>query len=314
MKQLCLYHADSDGFGAAYSVWKRYGRENTDYFSTNYGEAVIDASKYNSIIMVDFSYKRDVLVEMYELLEGNLLVLDHHKSAEDDLKGLPYCVFDVRKSGASLSFAYFNNYNPHIRIPRLLEFVEDFDLWKFNYGDDTRKIACALQSYQSVQTFEMWDDWIKSWKDTQHKLITEGGAILRYQNQIIDKLKSSAHLQTWIIDGKIVEIPIVNTREVISTAGNILCQGKPFSATYYDVHGKRRWSLRSDDNGWDVSEIAKLKGGGGHLHAAGFETFDDEGPILLFGESNENKYKEILEEIISQENKNLKQQKALWGL
>jgi oligoribonuclease NrnB/cAMP/cGMP phosphodiesterase (DHH superfamily) len=116
MKQLCLYHADSDGFGAAYSVWKRYGRENTDYFSTNYGEAVIDASKYNSIIMVDFSYKRDVLVEMYELLEGNLLVLDHHKSAEDDLKGLPYCVFDVRKSGASLSFAYFNNYNPHIRI------------------------------------------------------------------------------------------------------------------------------------------------------------------------------------------------------
>lgn len=51
-----------------------------------------------------------------------------------------------------------------------------------------------------------------------------------------------------------------------------LCQGEPFAAAYWDeADGTRRWSLRSSEtDGVDVSEIAKLYGGGGHVHAAGF--------------------------------------------
>ena len=33
----------------------------------------------------------------------------------------------------------------------------------------------------------------------------------------------------------------------------------------------RVWSLRSDPDGLDVSQIAKAHGGGGHPHAAGFQ-------------------------------------------
>ena len=53
--------------------------------------------------------------------------------------------------------------------------------------------------------------------------------------------------------------------------GHLLGKGEPFAATFfYDGEGYV-FSLRSDDNGLDVSEIAKQYGGGGHKHAAGFK-------------------------------------------
>jgi uncharacterized protein len=45
---------------------------------------------------------------------------------------------------------------------------------------------------------------------------------------------------------------------------------EPFAACYWDVPNGQVFSLRSCENGVDVSEIAKQFGGGGHKHAAGF--------------------------------------------
>jgi len=280
--RLIIYHNDADGFASAYCAWKIYGHDKTDYMSTDYGMPIIEFTKYDELILLDFSYPRNYLEEMYELLEGKLLILDHHKSAEENLKGLDYCIFDSEKSGATLAWAYFNNYNPHIKIPELLEYVEDFDLWKFHKGEDTKRIAAALESYRHLNTFEIWDKWIEDWSFHGEKLIAEGKTIVRYQDFIVDSLKRDSYLQTWVVDGKVIDIPMVNTRQVISRTGAALARGKPFAATYYDVHGQRNWSLRSDENGWDVSEVAKMKGGGGHYHAAGFNTYDDDGPILTF--------------------------------
>ena len=70
-----------------------------------------------------------------------------------------------------------------------------------------------------------------------------------------------------------IEVWVANLPYTLcSEAGNILSKGEPFGATfYYDGEGVN-WSLRSDDNGVDVSDIAKKFGGGGHKHAAGFRT------------------------------------------
>jgi uncharacterized protein len=56
-----------------------------------------------------------------------------------------------------------------------------------------------------------------------------------------------------------------------SDMGHLLGKGEPFAATYYFDGKDYIFSLRSDDNGLDVSEIAKKFGGGGHKHAAGFK-------------------------------------------
>jgi nanoRNase/pAp phosphatase (c-di-AMP/oligoRNAs hydrolase) len=44
----------------------------------------------------------------------------------------------------------------------------------------------------------------------------------------------------------------------------------PFAACYWDTPAGRVFSLRSGENGMDVSVIAQKYGGGGHKHASGF--------------------------------------------
>mgnify|MGYP001450666450 FL=1 len=66
------------------------------------------------------------------------------------------------------------------------------------------------------------------------------------------------------------QVPCVNTNSLASEIGNDLAKGQPFAAMYCDNADKRIFSLRSDVDGVDVANIAKLFGGGGHFHAAGF--------------------------------------------
>ena len=68
------------------------------------------------------------------------------------------------------------------------------------------------------------------------------------------------------------KIPMANLNGMYaSEAGNIMSEGFPFAATYYDTVSYRVFSLRSQESGIDVSEIAIKFGGGGHKHAAGFK-------------------------------------------
>ena len=68
-------------------------------------------------------------------------------------------------------------------------------------------------------------------------------------------------------------VPVVNATAYFSEVGEVLCMrfpDAPFTAYYFDrADGKRQWGLRSR-GGFDVSEVAKTYGGGGHAAAAGF--------------------------------------------
>ncbi len=67
------------------------------------------------------------------------------------------------------------------------------------------------------------------------------------------------------------DVPVANLPYTMSSdAGHRLAQGEPFAACYWDTPNGRVFSLRSTDDGLDVSAIAKQYGGGGHEHAAGF--------------------------------------------
>ena len=60
-----------------------------------------------------------------------------------------------------------------------------------------------------------------------------------------------------------------------SDAGHKLAEGRAFGACYWDTPNGRVFSLRSTNEGADVSEIAKQFGGGGHRNASGFRvTFE----------------------------------------
>ena len=71
-------------------------------------------------------------------------------------------------------------------------------------------------------------------------------------------------------------VPVVNTPVLMSEACEALLENNPqadFAGAYFDRREPsktiRKWSLRSNTS-FDVSQIAKKLGGGGHVQAAGF--------------------------------------------
>lgn len=269
---VCIYHHNcADGFAAAWAIWKRWPM--VEMVPGIYGQPVANLVNEN-IIMVDFSYKTE---DMQCLLDaGNrILVLDHHKSAEKELEpffaaGQIEGVFDMDKSGAVLAWEFAH---PDVEIPTLLRHIQDRDLWKFELPN-TKFIQSALFSYE--YDMRVWDRMLSA---DDHEiiptLVREGAAIHRKHMKDIHEL-IPATLRSMNIGGHTV--PVCNLPYTMaSDAANIMCDmdfdflgGKPvFAACYYDTPGQRKFSLRST-NGFDVSEVAALHGGGGHAAAAGF--------------------------------------------
>jgi len=252
-----IYHKNcADGFAAALSAWIKF-KDNAEYIPCQYGDKPPDVTN-KEVYILDFSFKRDVLISMNNFAKS-LIVLDHHKTAEDDLKGLDFAKFDMEKSGAVLSWEYFHKGN----VPEFFLLIQDRDLWKWKRAG-SKEISAALQMEPMI--FENWHRFLDM--DNLYELEVKGKIILEYQQYIVDKISRSDDLEMQTIDGHLV--PCINTTSLISEIGNELSKNYPFSASYFETKDKRVYSLRSSENGIDVSIIAKKFGGGGHFHAAGF--------------------------------------------
>jgi len=125
-KGLCLYHANcADGFAAALAVWMKY-KDSYEYIPVQYGNPAPPVDG-RDVLIVDFSYPRKELLQLKEAAKS-LLVIDHHKTAEKELAGLDFCIFDMNKSGAVLTYQYIS---PDQEIPKLFLYIQDRDLWKW---------------------------------------------------------------------------------------------------------------------------------------------------------------------------------------
>ena len=101
-----LYHKDcNDGFGAAWVAWQALGNQ-AKYIPVQHGDLPPDIPDGSIVTIADFAYSRDVLLGMYERMESPL-VLDHHKTADQDLPGLEFTTFDIAKSGVMLACEYW---------------------------------------------------------------------------------------------------------------------------------------------------------------------------------------------------------------
>lgn len=263
-KLLVLYHADcTDGFAAAWVCHQVH--PDAEYVPVKYGYEPPDVTG-REVLILDFSYPRAVLLEM-KAKARKLEVIDHHKTAEAELKGLEaFCHFDMTKSGAMLTWEWFN---PNERPPMLIGYVQDRDLWEWKLVN-SKEINAAIRSYPT--TFEAWDGLydLETRQGAFTSLIREGAAILRAEAQIVGFHVKRAN-GVKLASGE--TIMCCNATTCISEIGNELAKGRPFSATYMvREDGRFQYSLRSDRDGanTDVAEIAKQYGGGGHHNAAGF--------------------------------------------
>ena len=300
MKPLVIYHANcADGFTAAWAVRQAM---DADFHPGVHGEAPPDAVG-RDVILVDFSYSPAVMRAL-QLSARSILVLDHHKSAEEDLpdfgtvmpgiegpivlridgadwdgcrtwpqvqvaqraeeeRGGDFCMiyalFDMNRSGAGIAWDFFH---PGKARPALIDHVEDRDLWRFAL-QGTREIQAAVFSHP--YRFEVWDQLMQ---EPVFHLYQQGLSIERKHHKDVAELVAVAKRRMVIghYDVPVASLPYT----LASDAGHLMAQGESFAACYYDKATGRVFSLRSTDDGIDVSQVAKLYGGGGHARAAGF--------------------------------------------
>lgn len=280
-RPLVIYHANCwDGFCAAWIARKALG--DCEFVPGYYGQAPPDVTG-RVVYMLDFSYPREVMDRLLTVARRTV-VLDHHKTAMEALDGLHQpetgmdVIFDMGKSGGRLAWLWFwHTRFKHLavgerpfpapvredRAPWLVDYTEDRDLWRHAL-DGTEEINAALRSYPL--DFDLWDRFAE--KDPRNTFYYEGAAIRRAERQIVDTHVRNARERE--IGGH--RVLAVNATVLFSEIAGELAKGRPFGACYFDrSDGKRQWSLRSDENGIDVSALARAHGGGGHVRAAGFE-------------------------------------------
>lgn len=281
-----VYHDSCpDGFGAAWAARKFFTERDASgadgdrpnqvrFIPALYGTPLPGVEEDDDVILVDFSWPAAQLAELLTRCE-TITVIDHHKSAIDDLRaaasanhyGVGTCdlmvYLDETQSGAVLAWRYFFGDR---EIPALLRYVQDRDLWRFELPH-SREINAWISSYP--REFVEWDDLDMTLTSGNPAYpIQEGAAILRAQAQLVERMAAEA---VWgEIGGH--RVMIANAPVLYSEVGEYLCQQHPempFAAYYRDMDNRREWGLRSN-KGFDVSDIAKAYGGGGHSAAAGF--------------------------------------------
>lgn len=288
-----LYHANcADGFGAAWAARVLWGAA-VQYQPVSYGERPPEVLGKH-VLIGDFSYKRDGIDAC---LQGaaSVVILDHHKTAEADLAPFavevtggaplnyqmipdmlrdlaemdrPPCIasFDMNRSGARMVWDFFFPRHP---APRLIDLIEDRDLWRFK-DPDTKAFGLWLRS--EPFDFERWELIAQELGDGRdaHRIMSEANAMQRFFDQ---KVAEIARLARWVNVGGYTVIAVNCPPMFASEVGHKLLEdhpGTPFAACYSDQGTSRGFSLRSADDRVDVSEVARKFGGGGHRNAAGF--------------------------------------------
>jgi oligoribonuclease NrnB/cAMP/cGMP phosphodiesterase (DHH superfamily) len=274
-----MYHANCiDGFCAAWIV-KKFLPE-AELIPQAYGCEPPDVTGAN-VFVVDFSYPRTVMKEMRQCA-ASLVVLDHHKTAQKELEGLPFAKFDMNQSGCGMTWNHFGATRaPFGGKPWFIDYIEDRDLWRFALPGSK-----AINAFLGVQelTVENFDTLtITSSTTAEHC----GAQLLKLIDRYVRDTAKNARIieahgplfEKWKI--ALVNAPYTHCSEL----GDHLAKTLPvdFVVIWFErSDGKFAYSLRSRSD-FDVSEVAKLHGGGGHAQAAGFSAPCD--PNVVFGKT-----------------------------
>jgi len=260
---LVLYHGHCpDGLGAAWAAWKRLG-DQARYVACDHGGDVPDVTGA-VVVILDFSFKRDVLRHMVETAR-QLLVIDHHASALEELKELPAenQAFDLGHSGAILAWHFFHRDR---MPPQFLFYVEDRDLWTWRLKD-AREICAGLDTVDP--SFAAWD--ALDAPGALQLLKARGEPLLAFRKALVDGIMANSEEN--VLDGYVCRVVNVNAPQLISQVGDALLSKYkvPIALLWYVDHKAQQYkvSLRSGP-GVDCSVLAVEWGGGGHPQACGF--------------------------------------------
>lgn len=262
-----LYHAEcTDGFSAAWAAWKKFG-DDAHYIPMRHDAPTPEGLTDKNIYTLDFVFPEEITKDLIQK-NKRVTAIDHHISAKETAMLTHDYLFDNDQSGSVLTWKYFH---PNIPVPRLLNYVEDMDLWRFK-DPDSRPITMLLTAL-STYDFITWDGLARDLEDDsfRHEYIEKGNMIVQFQKRTAETLSENAQLIE--ITGR--ETYAANAPHFFANqVGEYLYKKHPpFAIIWSQEKDRISVSLRSDNavaEPFDVSEVAKKFGGGGHESSAGF--------------------------------------------
>lgn len=295
-KPLIIYHGPScnDGIGAATAAYYLYGKDGADYVPMNYGkerdEFCMAGPKYHehmkliagrNVYILDFSFCYTALLSIAASAK-EVTMLDHHKTAQDELGVALFSFDDAFKGGDSWSY---DHNNLHIQfdmnrsgakqawqhfqggwVPHFAELLDAYDLWKWEDGDDADAFNMGVQAMP--RDLDRWIDLVNA--DNTREIIDRGKPVVSF---IVEKMKEiEKHRAERCFHPALDNtIACVNAPYFLaSRLGNRLAKTHESGcACVYSImnDGKVLLSFRSING--KAEQYAKFFGGGGHENAAG---------------------------------------------
>lgn len=267
-----VYHNPcNDGSGAALSAWLLLG-DNISYERRVYHRPFENESlRGKNVVVLDASFKHDELLKLRDIA-NKVMILDHHDSAMQDLGNVPGCFFSMQNSGAVLAWHYFHGISTP--SPKLLQLIEDRDLWLWHERDLSEPLYYALRERcpnSDFKTFAPYVDPVKL-----DELIAYGKTLVATNRAWCEKAALLVESKTFKLPGSEHAYNVlcgeIKTDRLVSELAEYLY-------TKYDVDFVMLWckagkesfkiSFRSNKPTVNVGAIATALGGGGHKQAAG---------------------------------------------
>ncbi|MDO8504704.1 MAG: DHHA1 domain-containing protein [Candidatus Liptonbacteria bacterium] len=258
-----LYHGDcSDGFGGAWAAWKKFGKK-AEYIGLFRGNHYPSGLRGKELYFIDFVYSPEITKELVGA-NKKVIGLDHHVTGKASVGLMAEgSVYSENHSGAVVAWKYFH---PKKKVPMLLRYVEDRDIWKWALPA-SKEISAIMDTF--TFDFRFWDKAAREFeKNSSRKKYVEHGRVLKkYQDFLVKKLAGTAEL---VKLGKHKILAVNASHEFASELGHLLAVRRaPFGLVWSQDGIGTRVGLRSDGT-VDVAKIAQKYGGGGHKAAAGF--------------------------------------------
>lgn len=284
MKRLCYFHnKDMDGHFSGAVV--KYKYPDVELRGWDYKDPVPSYEEmmdFDEVILIDITFPLEILLQLSsESKDPKFTIIDHHISYKRQVDTylevggqLPFeYIFDDKLSACELGMKHYFGY-----IPPVVEMVGKYDTWRANGTDEWEKYVLPIKYYlygcvnKPEDVNIEWLDGINITKD----ILNIGKAIMNYERKMDESKTRNYAFETeaYGLRALCMNTNFFSSETMITKFDSSkydLMIGFSFNGSNWGV------SLRSVEDGADVSVIARERGGGGHRGAAGFEakTFED---------------------------------------
>lgn len=272
------HHPCQDGFMAATICMDALitiggvPRDRIEWIAGDYSKAtVLPTSKDTMLYVLDFSYEPDVMVWLADGVH-TLVWIDHHRTAIDAWKQSGrdrpnICAFLSEDNGASGAMLTWQHFHPDEPAPPAVVAVDDRDRWQFKHLYTKELTAFG---FSLPYTFTAFREWLYATPAEIQEEVAAGTALMRKTSKdavaLVDamvRFRTAAGVEFATLNCPFFLVS--ETSEHLLRQYSFLDYVMCFWLGSELVH----FSLRSSIY-FDVSEIAKQYGGGGHKGAAGF--------------------------------------------